>query len=153
MMRIVLDSNVLARPSFSHQGSAAALLGHIKASDDVLLISAFIRDELDRVLRYPRLQQLHGLPEEELARYVQDIVDAATWVEFESADVVPVVPADPDDDWIVATAVAGGANVLCTCNKHLFQANVADYCRQQSIEIMKDDALLRVLRASGPSAP
>ena len=57
-----------------------------------------------------------------------------------------VVPGDPDDDLIVATAVAGGADVICTLDRHLYRPEVREYCRERMIEIVGDAELLARLR-------
>ena len=60
-MRVVLDSNILARAAHNPAGPAGELLNRLCTAEHVLIVSPFILDELDRVLRYPRLRPLHGL--------------------------------------------------------------------------------------------
>ncbi len=101
-MRVVLDTNVLARPSFSKAGPAAELLDRLKAPDHLLIISPFIVSELERALRYPRLQRLHGFDDQALARYLADIEEASLLVDVPEGGVTAVSPDDPDDlesDW------------------------------------------------------
>jgi len=57
-----------------------------------------------------------------------------------------VVPHDRDDDFVVATAVAGAADVICTWNKHLYHEDVIGYCRNHAIEVLHDPTLLTMLR-------
>jgi len=57
-----------------------------------------------------------------------------------------VVPHDRDDDYVVATAIAGAADVICTWNKHFYHKDVINYCRNHTIEILGDAALLTKLR-------
>jgi len=69
--------------------------------------------ELARVLRYPRLQALFGLSEEQVYNYVQFLQEV-------SQPVVPdytlrVSVRDPKDIVVLQTAVSGGADVICTC--------------------------------------
>ena len=63
--------------------------------------------------------------------------------------------ADPGDAAVVAVAVTGRADVICTLDRHFYQDKVRDYCRAQTIEIMDDMQLLALLRnmaeESGPS--
>ncbi len=56
------------------------------------------------------------------------------------------MPDDPDDDHIVAAAVAGKVNVICTRNKHLYHEAVLAYCSERSIEVLDDISLLTRLR-------
>jgi len=116
-MRVVLDTNILARSAYSSTGPAAELLERIRESDHVLIISSFILSELDRVLRYPRLARFHGLSDDEIARYVTDIEAASLVLESVEHIAETVVAHDPDDDPIVATAVAGQAEVICTLDR------------------------------------
>jgi predicted nucleic acid-binding protein len=64
--------------------------------------------------------------------------------------VTRVVPDDSDDDVIVATAVAGKADFLCTRNRHLFNTSVTDYCSQRRLQVIDDLQLLAMLRHSSP---
>src|SRR6266404_3901730 len=104
-MRIVLDTNVLARAVRGGTGPAAELLGIVMLPPHTFILSPFLLSELSRVLRYPRMRKLHKLDDAELDTYVQSLQAAALVVNPPSAP--SVVSADPDDDPIVATAVAG----------------------------------------------
>lgn len=146
-MRVVLDTNILARASYSPTGPAGECLQRLRDPAHVLVLSAFILDELDRVLRYPRLQRLHGLTDQEIDDYVRDVADAALVVPINAA-VSGVVASDPDDDPVVATAEGGNADVICTLDRHLHHSDVVDYCNQHAIEVLTDVELLTRLRAS-----
>jgi putative PIN family toxin of toxin-antitoxin system len=145
-MRVVLDTNILARPSFSATGSAAELVELLKAPEHELIISDFILAELQRVLCYPRLQRLHGFDDAELERYVADVEAISTLVEMAADDIAAVTRNDPDDDPIIAAAVAGKAEVLCTLDKHLRNAVVVAFCHEHGIRVLTDVQLLRELR-------
>ena len=56
-MRVVVDSNVLARAVHSVGGPAEEVVRQLKKPSHALLVSAFILDELRRVLRYPLLDK------------------------------------------------------------------------------------------------
>jgi uncharacterized protein len=147
-MRVVLDTNILTRASYSVTGPAAELLDHLKQPEHVLVLSSFILDELDRVLRYPRVRKLHGFDDTEIDEFVRDVADAALVVQVASPST-GIVSHDPDDDPVVATAVDGNADVLCTRDRHLHHADVVDYCRQEGIEVLDDVELLNRLRTAG----
>ena len=119
MLRVVLDTNVL----LSGIAYPASVLGKILAawrhgSVDVLL-SAYILDELRRVL--PRLAHRHGLTSAE----IDDLVDALSI----QADVIEPLPdlepdlRDFDDQAVLGTLLAAleasGANYLITGDKDL----------------------------------
>ena len=57
----------------------------------------------------------------------------------------PVVLTDPDDDPVIYTALAGGADVICTLDKHFREPNVRSFCYRHRIQIMSEFELLRAL--------
>jgi len=144
-MRVVLDTNVLARTAYRPKGPAAEVLDRLSRPPHLLVLSGFVLAELQRVLHYPRLRQLHRLRDEDIALFVEKLGTDAVVVELPSESVA--VARDPDDDSIIATAVAGQADVLCTLDRHLFAEHVQAYCRQRGIEIMDDVQLLARLRS------
>lgn len=146
-MRAVLDTNVLARVVMSPGGPAAEVFDRICA-DHVLVICAQMLTELSRVLSYERVRRVHGLDDDAIEEFVDRIATGSLTIPLPHP-LPRVVPTDADDDCVVATAVAGQAEVLCTRNlKHLAHPDVVAYCRQHAIEIMDDLALLKRLRRS-----
>jgi len=118
-LRVVLDTNVLlsgiAYPA-SVPGKIIAAWRH--GSVEVLL-SAFILDELRRVL--PRLAHRHGLT----AGEIDDLVDVLS---IQAEVIEPLLEADPklrdaDDQPVLGTLLAGlmaaGADYLITGDKDL----------------------------------
>ena len=79
------------------------------------------------MLEYPRVQRVHGLTPQEADEYVRDIdviaevIDVPSPLEFQ-------VRYDPDDDPIVAAAVYGRVDILCTLDRHLRRPEVISYC-------------------------
>jgi uncharacterized protein len=149
-MRIVLDTNVLARAV--RPGSLAAkVLAQIISSPHLLVLSPVLLAEVARVLRYPRLRAMHGLDDAGIDAFVLHLQTAAIVVNVGPSDVVSVVPKDADDDWIIATAVIGAADVICTRDTDFDDAPVRTYCQQHGIRVLSDLALLNLLTASsGP---
>jgi len=146
-MRVVLDTNILARSAYSLAGPAAEVLDWLGKPDHTLIASPYLLEELGRVLRYPRLQRLHGLAGVEIDRFVADVAAACLLVEPASSVAEGVVVSDSDDNPIVATAMIGKADVLCTLDKHLVQPKVVQYCTNHGIRVLHDVELLRLLRA------
>src|ERR1019366_1302426 len=115
-------------------------------------LSPFLLSELARVLRYKRMRKLHKLDDTQLDAYVQSLQSAGLVVNPPAGTATAVVSADPDDDPVDATAVAGQADVLCTRDHHLQSPAVRTYCSSAGIQVLTDIELLQILRASSSSA-
>jgi putative PIN family toxin of toxin-antitoxin system len=142
-MRIVLDSNILVRAAWKADGLASLVLRSILEGPHRLIVSPFILGEVARVLAYPRMQSRWGLTEERIQQHVNRLAAAAEIVASTSVD--RVVPDDPDDDFIVQTAISGKAEVLCTRDSHLLSPEVVEHCQRHAVRIMDDIELYRIL--------
>lgn len=146
-MRVVLDTNVLVRSTKNATGPARELLSLLQADPHVIVISREILVELVRVLDYPRLVQQHRLTPEERREFAAGLDTAAEHVTL-PAGVPAAVSTDPDDNFVVQTAVAGNVDVICTRDRHLLHANVQAYCARFGIRVLRDTELLDELRQS-----
>ena len=141
-MRIVLDTNVLVSALIS-SGTLPGLLYESWANGDFQLVTSGAQiAELTRVLAYERLRP-YIQPAD--AQALSDTIDAAAIV----IDTLPDtrLSADPDDNVILATAVAAGADLIVTGDKsHLLELESAD-----GIPIVTPREALRYLgkRAAG----
>jgi len=144
-MRIVLDTNILARATPGKSGPAAALRAAI-CPPHLLIASPYLLTELAEALRYERLRRLHGLIDEEIDRFVAALQQDSVMVDVALDAGQSIVPGDPKDDPIVRTAVAGKAQYLCSLDKHLFHSDVQAYCYRQGIRVVTDIELLAVVR-------
>ena len=140
-MRVVLDTNILARAVAAPRGPAREVMQRLFESPHVVVLSEELLVELGRVLRYPRLQALHRLADADIDVFVDSVRRASEVVELET--VPPIVPHDSDDDCVVATAVFGEADVLCTLDRHLFAMDVVTYLGANGIRVLTDTQLLR----------
>jgi putative PIN family toxin of toxin-antitoxin system len=143
-MRAVLDTNILARAAASPSGPAGELFERI-AADHVLLISSELLAELSEVLGYDWVRRISQRSALDIEEFVGSVEGGSVLVPLPNP-VPRVVPGDPDDDFVVATAVTGRAEVICTLDRHLYQPEVREYCREWMIEIMGDAELLARLR-------
>lgn len=147
-MRIVLDTNILARAAVSPRGPAGEVFDRI-AVGHVLVVAPALLDELSDVLSREWVRRIHQRSEADIADFLGSLEAGGYSVVL--TDPPPrIVPADPDDDLIVAIAVAGKADVLCTRDQHFRDASVREYCRQHSIEVLDDTELLARLRETEP---
>src|SRR5260370_2373688 len=149
-MRIVLDTNILVRAHANARGPARELLLLIAASEDhMLLLSPFLLQELERVFGYERVKTASKLTEEEIVEYLRYLCSKNISDMVFPGPAPRVVPADEEDDPVVHTAVIGGADVLCTVNRHFYAPSVVDYCQQRGVLIATDVELLTILRQAG----
>jgi putative PIN family toxin of toxin-antitoxin system len=108
-MRAVFDTNILVSYLLTHRPPVATLIDVYVAREDVVMVTApELLEELDRVLRYPRLQRYYS--EEERTRFVALLMALSEVVEL--PETIPQICRDPDDDRILACAVVGGADVI-----------------------------------------
>jgi putative PIN family toxin of toxin-antitoxin system len=147
-MRVLLDTNILARAAGPVPGLALELVQILTQHRHELLLSPFLVTELGRVLRYPRVRRVHGFSDSEIDQFVADLILVATMV-FPTPDAVTSVAHDPDDNHVLAAAVTGQVDILCTLDRHFFDPKVVSYCRNQGIALLTDRELLELLRREG----
>ena len=145
-MRVVCDSNVLARAAVRPQGPARAVFIAALMPPHRLVLSEPMLAELARVLRYERVRSQAQLAEEEIDFFIADLREAAELVELPAE--IPHVATDPDDDLVVATTVAGKCDVLCTRDRHLRHRVVQAYCATFGIRVLTDAELMAELRST-----
>jgi uncharacterized protein len=143
-MRIVLDTNILVRATKTAAGPAREILRCFRSEEHVLVLSRFILTELLRVLNYERVFALHGLTSAEQQEFVAALDQLAEIVDLPEPRAA--VSQDPDDDPVIATAIVGHADVLCTLDRHLLHPNVQSHCETNGVRVMSDAALLNLLR-------
>ncbi len=143
-MRIVFDTNILARAHRLSRGPARRLLLEVIAGSDILILSQYLLQELQRILAYPRLLKHSGLTPFDIAEYLEYLAQASTLV-----DPVPVpgdVLRDRADEPVLGTALAGRADVICARDADFFEEKVRRFSAVQGIRILTDVELLRSLR-------
>lgn len=145
-MRVVLDTNILARAFSRPLGPAGALLKLLRdSSEHILILSEGMIEELHQTLCYGRLRRIHDRLDEEIEAFL-----ALLHLEAEMVDpiIIAVVPNDPDDDLVVATAVDGEAEFLVSLDRHLRLPWVTSYLAQRGVRLLTDVEFLRELRST-----
>jgi putative PIN family toxin of toxin-antitoxin system len=117
-MRVVLDTNVLVRATKSAAGPARKLLANLSSAPHAIVTSSGLLAELMRVLEYPRLRAQHRLSRMEIEAFIGELFRIAEVVPLQPGKIGTTVPADPEDDLVIRTAVEGKADVICTLDHH-----------------------------------
>lgn len=116
MIRAVFDTNLLISYLLTHRPPIATLIDHHLAREDFTLLTALaLLEELDRVLGYPKLQRYYT--DTERNRFIALVLALAEVVDL--PEEVPRICRDPDDDWVIACAVVGGADVIVSGDSDL----------------------------------
>jgi putative PIN family toxin of toxin-antitoxin system len=143
--RAVLDTNVIL----------AALLSRNPTSPTVELLHRWRNDEFtllhcaDLLLQYQEKLTAKRIQPEHRLGFLGSLIAKGISVKLAPSDIVPSVPADPDDDVVLACALIGGATHLVTYDPHLLV--LAEMYRQQ-VSILDGLHFLYILRGDRPPA-
>jgi len=145
-VRILLDTTILVRAHQNAEGLARALLLELLAARHVLVLSASLLEEAERVLYYPRLVKASKLQPEQVTEYLEFLSASSHLVEIDRTLPVPI--SDPKDSHVLQTAVAGRVDVLCTLDADFYEQPVLVFCEAKGIRVLHDFELLRLIRST-----
>lgn len=111
-MRIVLDTNVLLSGLMLPDSTPGRIVAAWRRRNFDLLVSEPMLEEIARVLAYPKIRKRVGWDSEHISRYIALLRFEAEVVSI--AGVEADVPADPNDNHLLATLIAGKADWLIT---------------------------------------
>jgi putative PIN family toxin of toxin-antitoxin system len=143
-VRIVFDTNVLARAHQLAHGPARRGLLFVATGSDILILSQYLLQELRRILAYPRVLKSSGLTALDISEYLEYLARVSTLVQ--PLAVPEKLLRDPADEPVLGTALAGNADVLCTRDADFFTEEVQRFSAARGIQILSDLELLRALR-------
>lgn len=114
-MRVILDTNVLLGALISTHSPPDRIYRAWRASHFELVTSTVQLDELKRVSRYPKLRAI--LPAHRVGRMINNLQHALVLTQL------PLRPdgieaSDPNDAFLLAMALASGADYLVTGDRH-----------------------------------
>lgn len=139
MIRAVLDANVFVSAILSPRGVLAKVLTAWRNEGFHLVLSEAILEEIERVLRYPRIARRHRWSEEQLQCFIEDLAHLA--IMTTGVIRLAVVNEDPPDDRYLECAVEGEAGCIVSGDQHLLE--LEEYL---GISIFSPGAFLKVLR-------
>ena len=113
MTRAVIDTNLVVSGILNPSGSPGAVLRAAGVRFELVWTPAIVV-ECYRVLSYPRLKKFLGARAEAARQVVADLAALAVLVPPGQLPLVRVVEADPDDDVLFGTALAGAATFVVT---------------------------------------
>ena len=137
-MRVFFDTNVLLA-AFATRGLCADLFAHVLLEHD-LLVGDVVMGELRAKLR--TRVKLPKKTIDEIEALLRDQVVVRTPAEHLNLGIT-----DPDDEWIVAEALAGEADVLVTGDAALHKLG-----KRSPVPIVSPRGLWEILRGSKPNA-
>ncbi len=144
MLRIILDSAVFVSAFLAPTGAAARVLDHALADEVHLAVSPEIIAETRRVLlTYERLRRRYTYTDEDVEGFSAKLSQAFTLLT--AFPPVSGVCRDPNDDMVLACAVAAGAAYLVTRDKDLLVLQ-----HYEGIAIVTPEAFLTLLRSTLP---
>ena len=111
-MKVVADTNTLVSALLWH-GPPRQLLGAIESGNVELVTSVALRLELDDVIHRPKFRRQIREQKINLSHLLSDL-DARLTILNCPPLAAPVVIADPDDDAVLACAVAAGVDGIVT---------------------------------------
>jgi putative PIN family toxin of toxin-antitoxin system len=138
MIRPVLDANVFVSALLSPGAYPAEVLTAWRAEQFHLVLSLAILEELERVLRYPRIVSRHRWPEEKIKQLIEDLAHLA--ILTPGRHTLKLIAEDPSDNRYLECAVEGDAEYIVSGDQHLLQ--LAAYRR---IRILTPRAFLGIL--------
>lgn len=111
ILRVVLDTNVLVS-GIGWSGPSARIIDSVVVGRCTLVCSRLLLDELQRVLKYPKLAAVFPDPDATV-RLVADMAE----ISYPDRSVQAV--ADEDDNRVLEAAVAAAADYIVTGNADL----------------------------------
>ena len=122
MLKAVIDVNLFVSAVISKKGNPAKLLQLWRGRAFLVVISEQMIEELERVLRYPRVRTKYNLKDEDIGLAVGVIKKFA--IVLPDLIKLNVIKEDPDDNKVLACALAAQADYIVSGDNHLLDLGV-----------------------------
>ncbi|MBU4186412.1 MAG: putative toxin-antitoxin system toxin component, PIN family [Proteobacteria bacterium] len=119
MLKTVIDTNLFVSSIINKSGIPAKLLQAWQDHDFLLIISDQMLEEMRRVLQYPHIKNKYNLKDDDIAKVIDTIERFA--VVLHDVEGVDVISEDPDDNKVLACAIAAEADFIISGDKHLLK--------------------------------
>lgn len=138
----VLDTNVLISAAFRRKNSRPdQILQELRDQKFILITTPEILAEIEEVLHREKVIKITKMTEQEIKRFMQDMIDLAFVVPGNV--VVQTIEKDPDDDKFLAAAIEGRADYVVSGDKPLL--NIKEY---HGIKIISPTDFINLLRGN-----
>jgi hypothetical protein len=138
MLKAVVDTNLLVSSFISPFSYPREIERRWRRGEFVLVTSHEIVEEVNRVLRLPRIQVKYHLAESDIQAFVLTLIHRANCVAGRL--ILKGVAPDSGDDKVISCAVEGEAALIVTGDKAL--QRLREY---QGIKIINAEAFISVL--------
>lgn len=119
MLKTVIDTNLFVSSIINKSGIPAKLLQAWRDHDFLLIVSDQMLEEMGRVLQYPHIKNNYNLKDDDIAKVIDTIERLA--VVLDDVEEVDVISKDPDDNKVLACAIAAEADCIVSGDKHLLK--------------------------------
>lgn len=116
-MKSVLDADCIVAGTLARSGAASRLLELWQSGDFELIACAHLIQEIRQALLGPRISRRYGIPATEVEDLCRRLKEDAIWLS-DPHDPPRIVPNDSDDEYLVALALEGKADLLVTRDRH-----------------------------------
>jgi putative PIN family toxin of toxin-antitoxin system len=139
MIVACLDTNVIVSSLLNPSGTPGQIMKHWEAGDFEIPLSRLLFEEVADVLRRPAIRRIARVTPRQIDEFLELVPKVAVFVP-EPLQIVSVVKQDPDDDVVLATALAARANVIVSGDQHLLEIG-----SHEEIPIVTPAEFLRML--------
>jgi putative PIN family toxin of toxin-antitoxin system len=123
MILAVLDTNVVVSSLLNPSGLPGRIVESWERGLFQLGISKELFLEIADVLDRPAIRKKTRMSDSEIPRLLELLVETSVVVSG-NLEIESIISNDPDDDVILATAVATGADIIVSGDRHLLELEI-----------------------------